>query len=139
MKTISLLFFIVVLSVPAHSQGKKTDQPAFKIDQYWFVMIKTGPKSDFDSSARAELFKGHMANMERLHADGILKAAGPFGKNELRWRGIFILDCKTKEDAEKYVSTDPAIAAGLFAADIIPWFTEPSGNFMHGKPKKEQP
>ena len=76
-----------------------------------------------------------MSNMERLYNDGILKVAGPFGKNDFKWRGIFIFDCTTKEEAEKIVTTDPAIAAGLFAVDIVPWYSEPVGNFIHGKPK----
>ena len=76
---------------------KKEKKTAFKVEQYWFVLIKTGPKTDFDSVTRAGLFKGHMANMGRLYKDGILKVAGPFGKNEFTWRGILILDCKTKK------------------------------------------
>lgn len=108
-----------------------------KIDQYWFVILKTGPKQDFDSARKAKLFEGHMANMGRLYNEGILKVAGPFGKNDFKWRGIFIFDCKTKEEAEKIASSDPAIAAGLFAVDIVPWYSEPVGSFVHGKPKTQ--
>ena len=78
-----------------------------------------------------------MANINRLYYDGILKVAGPFGKNDLTWRGIFIFDCKTKEEAEKIASSDPAIAAGLIGVDIIPWFGAANGSFTHGKPKKD--
>ena len=136
---ILLAFSLLTVSGIASAQDtkEKTKKPAFKVDQYWFVMIKTGPKTDFDSTTRAGLFAGHMSNMGRLHKEGILKVAGPFGKNEFTWRGIFILDCKTKEEAEKYVATDPAVAAGLFAVDIVPWFSEPSGSFIHGKPEKK--
>ena len=101
-------------------------------------MIKTGPKKDFDSVARAKLFEGHMANMQRLYYDGILKVAGPFGKNDFTWRGIFIFDCETKEEAEKIVASDPAVAAGLFAVDIVPWYGEPIGSFKKGKPEKTE-
>lgn len=141
MKTYLLLaicFFLAGDSVIAQDTKVKDNKSTFKIDQYWFVMIKTGPKTDFDSTTRARLFAGHMANMGKLHEEGILKVAGPLGKNEFTWRGIFILDCKTKEEAEKYVATDPAVAAGLFAVDIVPWYSEPSGSFIHGKPEKKQ-
>lgn len=110
--------------------------PKEKIRQYWYVLLKTGPNTKLDSAQRAELFAGHMSNMKRLHEDGILKAAGPFGKNDFTWRGLFIFDCKTREEAEKIASTDPAVAAGLFSVDIVPWYTEPSGNFLPGKPEK---
>ena len=121
---------------PGATKNQKPASPVEKIKQFWFVMIKTGPKDAFDSVARAKLFEGHMANMKRLYNDGILKVAGPFGKNEFTWQGIFILDCETKEEAEKIVGTDPAVAAGLFAVDIIQWYSEPCGSFKKGKPDK---
>lgn len=121
----------------AQDQNGKPKRPEDQIEQYWFVLLKTGPKTDFDSSARAKLFQGHMANINRLYYDGILKVAGPFGKNASTWRGIFILDCKTKEEAEKIVSSDRAVAAGLFAVDIVPWYSAPIGSFAHGKPEKK--
>jgi uncharacterized protein YciI len=73
--------------------------------------------------------------MERLYKEGILKVAGPFGKNDFTWRGLFILDCATKEEAEDYVKTDPSIAAGVFVTDIVPWYSEQVGSFVPGKPK----
>lgn len=144
-----LCLCITVLSVlyftPSHAQNgdslktaKPKSRPEDKIEQYFFVMLKTGPKQDFDSAAKAELFKGHMANINRLYYDGIIKVAGPFGKNDLKWRGIFVFDCKTKEEAEKYAQSDPAIAAGLFSVDIVPWYSSPIGSFIHGKPKQPE-
>ena len=133
----------VVYFVPVQAQNsdslktvKTKPRPEDQIEQYFFVMIKTGPKQDFDSVQKATLFKGHMANINRLYYDGIIKVAGPFGKNDLTWRGIFIFDCKTKEEAEKFAQTDPAIAAGLFAVDVVPWYSSPIGSFTHGKPGK---
>lgn len=132
----------IVLAQSQNSDAAKNDKPAKRpedqIEQYFFVMIKTGPKQDFDSAAKARLFKGHMANINKLYYDGILKVAGPFGKNDLAWRGIFVFDCKTKEEAEKIAQSDPAVAAGLFAVDIVPWYSAPIGSFAHGKPNKTQ-
>ena len=118
------------------STGKKVEE---KIKQFWLVIIKTGPKDKeiTDSTERSKIFAGHFSNMERLHSEGILKAAGPFGKNDFTWRGLFILDCKTKEEAENYVKTDPAVAAGVFIVDIVPWYSQATGSFVAGKPKKD--
>ncbi|CAN5763188.1 hypothetical protein BH11BAC4_BH11BAC4_26560 [soil metagenome] len=120
------------------SNSEKATTPRERIQLFFFLMIKTGPKQDFDSVGKAKLFEGHMANMKRLYYDGILKVAGPFGKNDFSWRGIFIFDCKTKEEAEQIVATDPAVAAGLFAVDIVPWYGEPNGSLKKGKPEKEE-
>jgi uncharacterized protein YciI len=114
----------------------KEKSPAEKIEKFWLVILKTGPAKDLDSITRNGLFEGHMANINRLYQAGILKVAGPFGKNDFTWRGLFIFDCKTKEEAEKHVSTDPAVSAGLFIYDIVPWYSEPIGSFEHGVPKK---
>ena len=140
MKKYVFLLTAVVLYTASYGQSKnvrvKKEKPEDKIEQYFFVMIKSGPKQDFDSAQKQGLFKGHMDNINRLYYEGILKVAGPFGKNDLAWRGIFIFDCKTKEEAERHVQTDPAVAAGLFTVDIVPWYSSPIGSFKHGKPKK---
>jgi len=140
MKVYSILFStILFFAAPAMAQkdSGKTQKPADQIEQYYFVLLKTGPKTDFDSTTKAQLFQGHMANINKLYYDGILKVAGPFGKNEFAWRGLFIFDCKTKAEAEKLALSDPAVAAGLFAVDIVPWYGAPTGSFVHGKPGKD--
>lgn len=110
-----------------------------KVKQFWLVILKTGPKDKeiTDTAIRNPIFAGHFANMNRLYEEGILKAAGPFGKNDFTWRGLFILDCANKEEAEAHVKTDPSVAAGVFIYDIVPWYSEPSGSFVPGKPEKQ--
>lgn len=113
-------------------------QDKSNIKQFWMVILKTGPKDKeiTDSTERSKIFAGHFSNMGRLQSEGFLKAAGPFGINDFTWRGLFILDCSSKEDAEAHVKTDPAVAAGVFIYDIVPWYSEPSGSFKPGKPEK---
>lgn len=136
MKLFFLLLFTLPLTIQAQDDKNKAE-PLPKIDLYWFVMIKTGPRQDFDSTRRSELFRGHMSNMKRLAAEGYLKIAGPYGKNDFNWRGIFILDCETREEAEKLVATDPAVEAGLFAVDIVPWYSSSDGNLQHTRNKEK--
>ena len=78
------------------------------------------------------------AMLETNFKEGILKVAGPFGKNDFTWRGLFILDCASREEAEKHVKTDPSVAAGVFIYDIVPWYGEPSGSFKPGKPENKE-
>ena len=121
---------------PVENHAAKSKNSGEKTQQYWFVLLKAGPNKNLDSATMGKIFEGHMANMNKLYKDGILKVAGPFGKNDFEWRGIFIFDCKTKEEAEKIAASDPGVATGLFAVDIIPWYCEPTGSFKHGKPEK---
>ncbi len=136
-RCISLFALLAILQLSVSAQQDSVKAPP-KIKQFWLVVLKTGPQDKVitDSAQRAKIFTGHFSNMERLHKEGILKVAGPFGKNDFTWRGLFILDCATKEEAEKYVMTDPSIEAGVFITDIVPWYSEAVGSFVPGKPKE---
>lgn len=65
-----------------------------------------------------------MTNIHRLAENGSLVIAGPLGKNEKGYRGIFILNVETVEEVQELLSTDPAIKEKLLDADIFPlWCT----------------
>ena len=63
-----------------------------------------------------------MANIQRLADEGKLIVAGPLGKNEKTYRGIFIFDVKTIGEAKALTDSDPAVRAGIFDMEIIEWY-----------------
>lgn len=130
---ISLIVFSTVLSAPCIAQKKKSN-PEESIRQYWFVMLLKGPNRDQDSATAARIQSGHLANITRLYNEGKIKVAGPFG-DDGDWLGLFIFDCPSKEEVEKLLKSDPAIAAGRLSYDLRPWYTAPMGSFVPGKPK----
>ena len=92
---------------------------------YMLVILKTGLNDSkiTDKEARAELFKGHFSNMNAMEKAGKLKLAGPFAtKNSLGYRGIFLLDVKTEEEAKTLLQGDPTIKQGVFEVEILPWY-----------------
>lgn len=89
---------------------------------YVFVILKTGPAKIEDKAERTLLFKGHMENINRLAKEGLLVVAGPFGKNDVQYRGLFILNVKTIEEGQTLCATDPAVKAGIFEVVLIPWY-----------------
>lgn len=93
-----------------------------EMKQYFFVMLTKGPNRDQDSAAAAKIQEGHMNNIRRLADLGKILVAGPFG-DDGDWLGIFIFDCKTKEEVISYLKTDPAVDAGRLNYDIRPWWT----------------
>jgi len=125
-----LIGFISISFGSVYGQDKK---PEDQIRQYWFVMLTNGSNRNQDSLTAAKIQQGHMANITRLYNEGKLKVAGPFG-DDGNWRGIFIFDCSSKEEVEKLLKTDPAIASGRLAYEVHPWWTAPSGSFLPGKP-----
>jgi uncharacterized protein YciI len=85
---------------------------------YSFVLLKTGAAKITDKDSVNRLFDGHMKNIQRLAKEKKLIEAGPFGKNERDYRGIFILNVKTIKEAEALLTTDPALNAGLLISEI---------------------
>jgi uncharacterized protein YciI len=89
--------------------------------QYVMCFLKTGPLKVDDAAKRAELMKGHFGMINRLADEGKLVLAGPFnGGGE--YRGIYIFDVKTIEEAQKLTETDPSIKEGYFKVEFIKWY-----------------
>ena len=110
---------------PAVSDGAKAAVPALPpgMKQYWFLMLKNGPKRDQPSDEAQALQAGHMANMEAYAARGILQIAGPM-MDDGDIRGIFILDAPDRAGAEAMCGDDPAVKAGRLLCDIRPWLSQ---------------
>lgn len=121
-------FYLLAVSLTAQNPNydpelaKELGADDYGMKMYSLVILKTGPNQVNDKDSSAVLMRGHMDNISRLAEQDLLSVAGPFGKNELKYRGLFILNVATKEEAEELLSTDPAIAAGVFDTEIIPWY-----------------
>ena len=90
---------------------------------YVLCILKTGPKdAEIKGDERKEIFAGHFANIGRLADEGKLAVAGPFGKNDKAYRGLYIFNVATIEEAEKLVMLDPAVKAGVFVPDLTLWY-----------------
>lgn len=89
---------------------------------YQFVLLKTGPSTINNKDSVQQAFAGHMQNISKLVKEGLLVVAGPFGKNDKQYRGLFILNAKNSEEAEKLLAGDPAVKAGLLTYDLLSWY-----------------
>jgi uncharacterized protein YciI len=90
---------------------------------FLLVILKTGSNQTTDRDFINESFRGHLDNINRLVKEDKLIVAGPLGKNERNYRGIFILhNIQNIEDARELLQTDPAIKAGLLDVEIYNWY-----------------
>ena len=90
---------------------------------YVLCILKTGPKdAEIQGKERSEIFAGHFANISRLAEEGELAVAGPFGENDKSYRGLYIFNVATIGEAATLVALDPAVKAGVFVADLTPWY-----------------
>lgn len=94
----------------------------YGMKKYVLVILKTGPAVMKNKAKTDSLFAGHMANIGRLADAGKLVVAGPMSKNDKKYRGIFILAAKSKEEALALLATDPAVHGGLLAAELYEWY-----------------
>jgi uncharacterized protein YciI len=102
--------------------AKKLGADDYGMKRYIFVMLKTGSNKTMDKAFIDSCFAGHMANIRRMVDQGKLVVAGPMGKNDNSYRGIFIFNVSTKEEASELLQADPAIAGKLLDADIYNWY-----------------
>jgi uncharacterized protein YciI len=102
--------------------AEKLGADEYGMKQYILVILKTGPVKMENKTVTDSLFRGHMNNIERLAKAGKLVVAGPITKNERNYRGIFILDVKTLEEANALILTDPVIKEKLMEAEMYQWY-----------------
>lgn len=125
----SLLFISFALLIQAQEKPKYDEALAKKLGAdnygmktYVLVMLKTGANTTATKKETDSLFKGHMSNMGILTKENKLIVAGPMAKNDKQYRGIFILNTKSIEEAKTWLATDPAINSKLLDFDIFNWY-----------------
>jgi uncharacterized protein YciI len=89
---------------------------------YMLVILKTGTNTNATKAFTDSCFRGHMENISRLVDDSTLVLAGPLGKNDRSYRGIFILNTRSPEEAESILKSDPAINGNLLGYELYPWY-----------------
>lgn len=58
---------------------------------YFFVILKTGPAETDDKEKVASSFRRHLDNISGMVKNNKLIVAGPFGENDLNYRGLYFL------------------------------------------------
>jgi len=87
------------------------------------LLVRRNDAPELDDEAAAALQDAHLAHLADLHEAGHLLAAGPLSDERLR--GLSILNVEP-ERARELKEADPAVEAGLFSVEVIPWLV-PAG------------
>lgn len=102
--------------------ARKLGADEYGMKMYVFVILKSGSNKTTDRQFIDSCFIGHLANIGKLAEAKQLIVAGPFDKNDADFRGLFILNVGTIEEANKLLMTDPAIKAELLKPEMYPWY-----------------
>lgn len=107
---------------PQTTKAQKKDiSKEFEMKQYFFVMLKVGPKRDQDSATTAKIQEGHIAHLTKMYNEGKMDLAGPM-LDKWETKGICVYNVATIEEAKALVDQDPAIVSGRLIAEIHPWY-----------------
>ena len=152
MKKILVVALVLLLNLHTSAQ---TDNPKYNkaladslggddygMKMYVLVILKTGPNNIENKAKIDSLFRGHLTNIGRLASEGKLIVAGPLKKNDKTYRGIFIFNVKTIEEANALLVTDPAVKEKLLEAELYQWYGSaalPEYLKSHAKIEKKKP
>ena len=95
----------------------------FGMKSYFLIILKSGTNTSTDKELINKSFKGHFENINKMVETGKLVLAGPIGKNEDNFRGIFILqNIKTQQEVKALLANDLAIMNNFLDYSIYPWY-----------------
>jgi uncharacterized protein YciI len=95
-----------------------------EMSTYYMVFLRRGPAWTAEQTPAVKAIgEGHMKNIQRLADTGKLVIAGPFLEQtgERALAGLFVFRVASADEAKALVETDPAVKAGRFTYEVIPW------------------
>jgi len=131
----ALLF--AMFSTPAARSEQPTIGPGgWEMTTYYVGFLYKGEKwTPEETPETKKIQEGHMANIQRLGAEGKLVIAGPFTDGG-DLRGLYVFRVASMEEARALVETDPAVKSGRLRFEIHPWF---AARNITVTPRKEEP
>ena len=102
-------------------------QTPVKMIAYQLVMLKKGPTPFPQDAATQGIVQQHLEYLKKLNAERTGLAAGPFTDGG-EISGVIVMNAPTPEKAREIEAADPAVKAGLFVMDVLP-FMAPEGWF----------
>ena len=115
--------FLLLASL-ARAQQKEQPKEGLKLVQFQLAILKMGPNWNATKEEdRNAILKQHLGNAVAMLDSGKAVIAGPL-RDDTGLAGILILRTTSPEEAKTWVDNDPAVKAGLFAAEMHPWWSE---------------
>jgi len=124
MKRLILALLVAFPFIAAPTMAQQKEEPKFKLVQFHMALLKKGPKWEgTPQSERSQILQQHLANVLSLLDSGKAIIAGPLA-DDTELAGIYVLRAPSAAEAKSWVDDDPAVKAGLFTAEMHPWWSE---------------
>lgn len=120
MKANAVLTLILILAFSTFAQPEEEN----KLVQFHMAILAKGPKWDgVMEPAKNPTLKQHIEYFVSLLDSGKAIIGGPTPDSK-DLAGIYILRAASAEEARTWTDADPAVKAGLFTAEMHPWWSE---------------
>ena len=119
----SLFLAPSLFAIPVCAQTQQKADPASKLIEFHMALLKRGPKWPADPSTTPPVLQEHVAYVQTLLESGKAVIAGPISSDP-ELVGVYIFRAKSADEAKGWVMADPAVASGLFAPEMHPWWSE---------------
>jgi uncharacterized protein YciI len=93
----------------------------YGMKQYVMAFLKSGPNRTHDSATASNIQRSHLDNIQKMASEGKLLLAGPFLDGG-EYRGIYIFNISSIEEAQRLTASDPAVKAGRLIMELHPWY-----------------
>jgi uncharacterized protein YciI len=114
------LILLLAISPAVLSQ----QEPAHKLVEFQMALLKHGPKWTATESAETKrLHEEHVNYVLSLLDSGKAIIAGPFTDGG-DIGGVFVFRAKSADEAKAWVEADPSVSAGLWVAEMHPWWSQ---------------
>ncbi len=124
MKRLILALLVAFPFIAAPTMAQQKEEPKFKLVLFHMALLKKGPKWEgTPQSERSQILQQHLANVLSLLDSGKAIIAGPLA-DDTELAGIYVLRAPSAAEAKSWVDDDPAVKAGLFTAEMHPWWSE---------------
>jgi uncharacterized protein YciI len=129
-------FLLGAAAIEIRADEPKIGPGGWEMTTYYVGFLYKGEKwTPEETPETKKIQEGHMANIQRLGAEGKLVIAGPFTDGG-DLRGLYVFRVASMEEAKALVETDPAVKAGRLRFEIHPWF---AARNITVTPRKEEP
>lgn len=109
------------------NQEKPRAKPPTNMKTYQMAFLRRGPNWWREKGPESDkLFEQHIGHNMTMHKNGKMPLAGPFMKQEGTaypdLAGICVYNVETREEALTLANQDPAVQAGVFTVEVVPWY-----------------
>src|SRR5262249_20011425 len=91
-------------------------------DTYYVIFLRPDPARQTIAQEESQKIQAaHMANIGKMAADGVLKAAGPFADENRAILGVFVMKAASLAEAKRMAEQDPTVTNHRDIVDAHTW------------------